>query len=121
LTVSASLGYIFFRRLERAVRAYGARIGGNMKKLATLSLTGALVGVLGVGLAAVVAPSSVHAQDRGRGGEATTYDFEDDLVTGDLVRPDGELLNVRRRGERRSLIRIREHFIPEMLKSVENL
>lgn len=51
----------------------------------------------------------------------TTYDFEDDLVTGDLVRPDGELLNVRRRGQRSSLIRIREHFVPEMLKSVENL
>lgn len=54
-------------------------------------------------------------------GETTTYDFEDDLVQGDLVRPDGELLNVRRRGRRASLIRVREHFIPEMLKSVENL
>lgn len=53
--------------------------------------------------------------------EATTYDFEDDLVTGDLVRPDGEMLQVRRRGRRASLIRVREHFIPEMLKSVENL
>ena len=52
---------------------------------------------------------------------ATTYDFEDDLVTGDLVRPDGELLSVRRRGRRSSLIQIREHFIPEMLKSVEDL
>jgi hypothetical protein len=52
---------------------------------------------------------------------ATAYDFEDDLVTGDLVRPDGELLSVRRRGNRASLIQIREHFIPEMLKSVEDL
>ncbi len=51
----------------------------------------------------------------------TSYDFEDDLVTGDLVRPDGELLSVRRRGRRASLIRIREDFIPEMLKSVEKL
>ena len=48
-------------------------------------------------------------------------DFEDDLVTGDLVRPDGEQLIVRRRGRRSSLIQIREHFIPEMLKSVEDL
>jgi hypothetical protein len=53
--------------------------------------------------------------------EATTYDFEDDLVTGDLVRPDGELLNVRRRGRRASLVRVRDNFIPELLKSVENL
>lgn len=60
-------------------------------------------------------------QDQPQGEGTTTYDFEDDLVTGDLVRPDGELLNVRRRGSRSSLIRIREHFIPEMLKSVEDL
>ncbi|MCS6858183.1 MAG: hypothetical protein N2515_10395 [Deltaproteobacteria bacterium] len=73
---------------------------------------------------------SINAQGRGGkggggssggGGDITTYNFEDDLVTGDLVRPDGELLHVRRRGRRNSLIRIREHFIPEMLKSVENL
>jgi hypothetical protein len=68
----------------------------------------------------LVAPMA-SAQDQGGGEGTTTYDFEDDLVTGDLVRPDGELLNVRRRGSRSSLIRIREHFIPEMLKSVEDL
>jgi hypothetical protein len=80
-----------------------------------IASVGALV-VLGASLL-VAAP--VFAQEGG--GDATTYDFEDDLVTGDLVRPDGEMLNVRRRGSRASLIRIREHFIPEMLKSVENL
>jgi opacity protein-like surface antigen len=72
---------------------------------------------------------SVHAasaQDApaaggGGGGSATTYDFDDDLVQGDLVRPDGENLMVRRRGARESLIKIREHFVPELLKSVENL
>jgi hypothetical protein len=37
------------------------------------------------------------------------------------VRPDGENLMVRRRGARESLIKIREHFVPELLKSVENL
>ncbi len=63
--------------------------------------------------------SSVQAQDEP--ASETTYDFEDDLVTGDLVRPDGEQLIVRRRGRRASLIQIREHFIPEMLKSVEDL
>ena len=72
--------------------------------------------VLGVSLVGDVSP--VTAQDPS--GE-TTYDFDDDLVSGDLVRPDGEILNVRRRGRRSSLIRIREHFVPEMLKSVEDL
>jgi len=71
-------------------------------------------------LSVVAAP--VMAQDAPAGGENTTsYDFEDDLVQGDLVRPDGENLMVRRRGARESLIRIREHFVPELLKSVENL
>lgn len=78
-----------------------------MKKLFAVILFGILF-----------AAAPALAQD---GDETTTYDFEDDLVTGDLVRPDGEMLNVRRRGSRSSLIRIREHFIPEMLKSVENL
>lgn len=73
-----------------------------------------------LGLSAVSLAPVASAQDQG-GDAATTYDFEDDLVTGDLVRPDGEMLNVRRRGRRASLIRVREHFIPEMLKSVENL
>lgn len=75
--------------------------------------------IMGLGLGVVVAmPTVASAQDPA--GE-TTYDFDDDLVSGDLVRPDGELLNVRRRGRRASLIRIREHFVPEMLKSVEDL
>ena len=53
--------------------------------------------------------------------EKTEYSFEDDVVTGDLVRPDGEITTVRKRGKERSLIRVRQHFIPEMLKSVEDL
>lgn len=72
-----------------------------------------------IALSTLFMSGEVMAQDDE--GDATTYDFEDDLVSGDLVRPDGELLNVRRRGARTSLIRIREHFIPEMLKSVEDL
>ena len=49
------------------------------------------------------------------------YNFEDDLVTGDLVRPDGELIGARKKAKVNTLIRVRKHFIPEMLKSVENL
>lgn len=75
----------------------------------------------------LVLGASALAQDAeapaagGGGADATSYDFEDDLVQGDLVRPDGENLMVRRRGARESLIKIREHFISELLKSVENL
>lgn len=85
--------------------------------VATLVLVGGLL----LGDRASAQDPGVVQLEEARGGGTTTYDFEDDLVSGDLVRPDGELLNVRRRGSRSSLIRIREHFIPEMLKSVENL
>jgi hypothetical protein len=78
-----------------------------MKKLLTVWVIAAI--------GALALPAA--AQDENQ----TSYDFEDDLVQGDLVRPDGENLMVRRRGARESLIRIREHFIPELLKSVENL
>lgn len=77
--------------------------------------------VLGL-LSAALLPAAASAQSGVvQLEEVTNYDFEDDLVTGDLVRPDGEMLNVRRRGRRASLIRVRELFLPELLKSVENL
>lgn len=60
------------------------------------------------------------AQDGGL-SSVTEYDFEDDLVTGDLVRPDGELIGARKKAKVTTLIKVRKHFIPEMLKSVENL
>ena len=53
--------------------------------------------------------------------EKTEYSFEDDVVTGDLIRPDGEITTVRKKGKQRSLIKVRQHFIPEMLKSVEDI
>jgi len=92
-----------------------------MKKLMAFALCAAALTASGSALAqdeeATPAPAAGGAAAAG----ATAYDFDDDLVTGDLVRPDGELLSVRRRGNRASLIQIREHFIPEMLKSVEDL
>src|SRR5581483_8886098 len=46
----------------------------------------------------------------------TVYDFEDDMVEGDLQRPDGELVNSLGKTQHSSLIEIRKDFIPEMLK-----
>lgn len=53
--------------------------------------------------------------------QKTVYDFDDDTVEGDMVRPDGELVDTRRGSKHSSLIKIRDNFIPEMLKSVESL
>jgi hypothetical protein len=51
----------------------------------------------------------------------TTYDFDDDVVEGDLVRPDGEFVDTRRGAKHSSLIKIRQDFIPEMIKSAEDI
>ena len=92
-----------------------------MRKIILFGLFSAVLSLSATALAQDAGGGGAAGGAGGQGGGPTTYDFEDDLVTGDLVRPDGELLNVRRRGARTSLIRVREHFIPEMLKSVENL
>ncbi len=78
------------------------------------------IGIL-FGLALFVSAGIAFAQGDVKYAEKTEYSFDDDVVTGDLVRPDGELTIVRKKGKERSLIRVRQHFIPEMLKSVENL
>jgi hypothetical protein len=51
----------------------------------------------------------------------TVYDFDDDVVEGELMRPDGEYIDTQRKAKHSSLIKIRENFIPEMLKSAEDI
>ncbi len=53
--------------------------------------------------------------------KVTEYDFEDDVVEGSFVRPEGEFINSRKNRQQNSLIRIRENFLPEMLKSAEDI
>ena len=75
-------------------------------------------------LVGVIGTSAVYAQ-----GEApnvtykkkTVYDFDDDVVEGELMRPDGELIGERKKSKHSSLIKIRLNFIPEMLKSAEDI
>lgn len=76
---------------------------------------------LAIVVAAVAFTLPAQAQEGGGFAATTEYNFEDDLVTGDLVRPDGELIGARKKAKVTTLIRVRKHFIPEMLKSVENL
>lgn len=74
-----------------------------------------------IGGALMLFAGGALAQGNVQYAEKTEYTFEDDVVTGDLVRPDGELTVVRKKGKQRSLIKVRQHFIPEMLKSVEDI
>ncbi|MFB6262610.1 MAG: hypothetical protein ABEL76_03130 [Bradymonadaceae bacterium] len=53
--------------------------------------------------------------------EKTVYDFQGDDVTGDLVKPDEANIQGEQHGKTSSLIDIRSAFVPEMMKTVEDL
>ena len=57
---------------------------------------------------------------RGR-EDSTEYVFENDIVSGELLRPDTTIVTSRQPGNSRSLIKVRSHFIPEMFKTVEDI
>ena len=93
-----------------------------------------IIGFALLGGMALAAPSTVLAQAAAPAAAAapagddnvqykakTVYDFEDDTVEGDLQRPDGELVSSQKKAEHSSLIEIRKDFIPEMLKSLEDV
>ena len=69
------------------------------------------------------------AQQKGKGGgdaagasnKVKNYDFSGDNIEGELIKPDGEMVNTRKFGEHTSLIRVRQDFIREIVKSAEEL
>lgn len=83
-------------------------------------LISALVLVL---LAAGAAAAQPAAGGGGKDGAAKTkvYDFSGDTIDGDLVKPEGSTVDARDFAKHSSLIRIRKDFIPEIIKSAEDL
>ncbi len=73
-----------------------------------------LIGSVVVGL--VLVASTASAQETQK---ETNFNFEEDVVTGTLVRPDQETVTGLRRGKESSLIKIRKDFVTEMVQSVE--
>lgn len=63
----------------------------------------------------ILAPVFAQAQDGGEEGPATMfYDFNDMLIDGDLLRPDGMFANERARAQFGSLLSLRRSFIQEI-------
>ena len=50
-----------------------------------------------------------------------SYAFNDEMVQGDLYDPDSEVLQVRRRAHKTSLVEVRAGYLRELIKSVEDL
>ena len=51
----------------------------------------------------------------------TTIDFTDVSVEGDLTKPEGTYALSRKKTDFKSLIKVRENFVPELQKSVDSL
>jgi hypothetical protein len=122
-----------FVRVGLSIEGAGSRTLGkeqeNMKSVATAVTMAFLLGAGSVAFAQAQAGGAAKAGGgAAAGGEEnvqykakTVYDFEDDMVEGDLQRPDGELVDSLRKVKHSSLIEIRRDFIPEMLKSLEDI
>lgn len=60
--------------------------------------------------------------NKGKGSSGTTvYDFDDDNVDGELLSPEGANIASRGRTKHASLITIRPHFIPELIKMANDV
>jgi hypothetical protein len=76
--------------------------------------------VVAVFMGLAVSASTAHAQGAS-GDNVKTYDFSGDTIDGDLLRPDGDVVDTRNFASHSSLIRIRKDFVKEILKSAEDL
>ncbi len=80
------------------------------------------------GLVVGLGTGSAFAQKKGKkadaadtGNKVKNYDFSGDNIEGELIKPDGEMVNSRKFAEHTSLIRVRQDFIKEIVKSADNL
>jgi hypothetical protein len=90
------------------------------------------IGLAAVAVSAItfaIAPAA-FAQGKGPGGGAVKdsksddgygYEFDDDPLNAGGFGPNDATIRVRPRAARTTLIRPRTSFVPEMLKSVENI
>lgn len=64
-----------------------------------------------------------HAQNEAEPAnqKVKSYDFTGDTIDGDLLKPEGDVVDTRSFASHSSLIRIRTDFIQEILKSAEDL
>jgi hypothetical protein len=67
------------------------------------------------------APPPKGGGDSGGGGKVKVYDFSGDTIEGDLIKPEGSTVDARDFAHHGSLIKIRKDFIPEIIKSAEDL
>ena len=84
-----------------------------------------ILGSIALAVVLVAGVSSAQAQpadkNKPAAGKVKVYDFSGDTIEGDLIRPEGTTVDARDFAKHSSLIRIRKDFIPEIIKSAEDL
>jgi hypothetical protein len=101
-------------------RFEGQTVGQRTKRYAMTFRSGVVVTL--VALAGLTVAGSAAAQaEGGADGEGYGYEFEDDPLNAGGFGPNDATIRVRPKAARTTLIRPRTTFVPEMLKSVENL
>jgi hypothetical protein len=90
--------------------------GSTMRKLVIVFAVLGLTGVAYAQKKGEAAPAG-----GGGSGKVKVYDFSADTIEGDLIKPEGSTVDARDFAKHSSLIRIRTHFIPEIIKSAEDL
>ena len=89
-----------------------------MKRSIRAGLTAVAFGAAVVATSAMVLAQEKSGDDKGDG---YGYSFDDDPLSAGGFGPNDATIRVRPRAARTTLIRPRTSFVPEMLKSVENL
>ncbi len=85
-----------------------------------------LVAVMFIALAAM-AQEATGTEGGAEGGEQVVYkkttiiDFSDVTITGELTKPEGSYLMNKKKASFNLLIRVRDNFLPEIIKTVDNL
>jgi hypothetical protein len=74
-----------------------------------------------VAFAALCSVASNASADPPKKGQDYEYKFTDDKLLADTMGATGAKITVRKPPARDRLLRPRLHFVPEMLKSVENM
>jgi hypothetical protein len=90
----------------------------------SLAFAGGVAHAQDAAAAPAPAPAAGAAPAAGGGTtykKVTNYDFENDDITGELVRPDGDFIGSRKATVHSSLIKLRANFVPEMLKSANEV
>lgn len=80
-----------------------------------------LFGILVAGSLALTGVHVAHAAPKAGYVKKKVFDFEGDDIEGALLTPEGEFLGGRVRPVHKSLIEYRMDFIPEMLKTAEDI